>query len=359
MNAEAPETAVAFAFACQPVASNGMWEVAELPSELQIEVTASCNLRCRMCLVGYRPAISRKSGALSLDLYKRLLDTNPHLRRVTLQGLGEPLLAPDLLEMVQLASERGIDVGFNTNGILLTRARSRALVAAGLAWLHVSLDGATASTYESIREKADFRRVVANIGALVEVKREAGTSNPRLQLNFVAMRRNVRELPALVRLAGEWGLDRLWVQNLSHSFEDTDPSGGYAGIRRFARDEALWSGDDLADAKRAFARARREGRRLGVRLRLPVLHEDPLRRRAPGEPGCDWPWRSAYVNHDGTVQPCCMLMGSERGTLGSVSKTSFAQVWNGARYRRFRNRLLTDNSPPDVCRGCSAYRGVF
>ncbi len=336
-----------------------MREVAELPSELQIEVTASCNLRCRMCLVSYRPAVSRQSGALSLKLYRRLLEGNPRLRRVTLQGLGEPLLAPDLLEMVRLASEHGIEVGFNTNGVLLTRARSRSLVAAGLSWLHVSLDGASPATYESIRERGDFKRVVANIHALVEAKREAGSSTPRVQLNFVAMRRNVHELPALVGLAHDWGLDRLWVQNLAHSFEDTDPSGGYAGIRRFAREEALWSGDDLAEAERAFARAREEAGRFGVRLRLPVLHPDPERRRAPGEPGCDWPWRSAYVNHDGSVQPCCMLMGSDRGRLASIAKADFARVWNSARYRRFRNRLLTKDSPPDVCRGCSAYRGVF
>ncbi len=79
---------------------------------------------------------------------------------------------------------------------------------------------------------------------------------------------------------------------------------------------------------------------------------------SPGEPGCDWPWRSAYVTHRGEVQPCCMIMGADRATLGDVGREAFADVWSGEPYARFREALLTDE-PPAVCRGCSAYRRVF
>jgi radical SAM protein with 4Fe4S-binding SPASM domain len=333
-------------------------EVPPLPSELQIEVTASCNLRCKMCLVSYRPAISRKAGALTYELYEQLLDANPQLRRVTLQGLGEPLLAPRLLEMVRAAAARGIDAGFNTNGMLLTPAWSRQLIAAGTAWLHVSLDGGTAETHEAIRKHAKFDRIVANIEALAAAKREAGSERPRLQVNFVAMRRNVEELPALVRLCAGWGLDRLWVQNLSHSFDDTDPSGSYAAIRQFASEEALWTGTDLERARTCFEAARGEAARLGVPLRLPRLDPAPIARRRPGEPGCDWPWTAGYVTHDGKLQPCCMVMGSDRATLGMLSESSFAELWHGKRYRAFRRRLMSA-TPPRVCAGCSAYRGTF
>jgi radical SAM protein with 4Fe4S-binding SPASM domain len=74
---------------------------------------------------------------------------------------------------------------------------------------------------------------------------------------------------------------------------------------------------------------------------------------------CDWPWRSSYVNHDGRVQPCCMLMGDDRATMGSLGAAGgFAAVWNGERYTEFRERLLSP-APPDVCRGCAYYRGHF
>src|SRR5215211_4993145 len=95
-----------------------------LPRSLQVEVTSSCNLRCPMCLVAYRPGQGRSTGALSLDAFRSLLDELPDVDDITLQGLGEPLLNPDLVEMVKLAKDRGAVVGFNTNGTVLTEARA-------------------------------------------------------------------------------------------------------------------------------------------------------------------------------------------------------------------------------------------
>jgi radical SAM protein with 4Fe4S-binding SPASM domain len=321
---------------------------------VQVEVTGACNLRCHMCLVRYRPALDRRRGSLSLEAFERLVDGLPALSVVTLQGLGEPLLAPHLLDMVRYASARGCRVGFNTNGTLLTRRRAEALVRAGLAWLHVSVDGATAATYESIRDGARFETVAASVRGLVAMKQALGAEQPDVSLVFVAMRRNVRELPALVRLAAAWGVPRLRVQNLSHSFSDTDPAGAYREIRAFAASEALW--DDDGEAAAVFAAAREVAEALGVELRLPRLEAPPA--PAAGAPGCDWPWRAAYVTHTGGVQPCCMLMGGDRAVLGNLAEASFADIWHGAAYRDFRAALLS-STPPDVCRGCAMYRGVF
>jgi radical SAM protein with 4Fe4S-binding SPASM domain len=173
------------------------------------------------------------------------------------------------------------------------------------------------------------------------------------------MRRNVHELPELVRLASEWGVRRLFVQNLSHSFSDTDPSGSYSAIRELAHSEALWAEEDKVDAERIFARARSLAGKLGIELRLPRLEEPPRQRRKPGTPGCHWPFSSAYVTHDGKVQPCCMVMGSDRAVLGDTDRDEFPVIWYGDDYRRFREEVLTDDDPPKVCRGCSLYRGVF
>ena len=89
---------------------------------------------------------------------------------------------------------------------------------------------------------------------------------------------------------------------------------------------------------------------------MPLLKAEESGPRAG--PGCDWPWRSAYVTHDARVQPCCMVMGSDRATLGEVPDGGFAEVWTGDAYVDFR-RGLAEGDPPDVCRGCSVYRGVF
>jgi radical SAM protein with 4Fe4S-binding SPASM domain len=332
-----------------------------LPEEIQVEVSGACNLRCRMCLVRYAPAIGRREGALDLEQYMSLVDGLPRLRRLTLQGLGEPLLSPHIVQMVEHAAGRGIEVGFNTNGTLMTREMADRLVAAGTAWIHVSLDGARAATYEEIRQgttlraqPGQFARVVGNLRGLVAARGDS--SRPRIQLVFVAMQRNVAELPELVEMGAGIGVDSVWVQNLSHDFGDVDGSAAYREIRDYARAEALFDAD-LPAAEHAFAAARERAGDLGIELRLPRLSEPPPVAGGDG-PGCSWPWTSAYVTHRGAVQPCCMVMGQDRATLGTLDDGGFADVWHGDAYRDFRERLLGDD-PPEVCRGCSLYRRVF
>ena len=315
-----------------------------------------------MCLVRYAPTVGRNEGALAYEDFVALVDSLPRLRRLTLQGLGEPLLSPHLVQMVEHAAGRGTSVGFNSNGTLLARAKAERLIAAGLSWLHVSLDGATAATYEDVRHgprmrprPGQFERVVENLRGLVAARRRARAPGPRIQLVFVAMRRNVEELERLVELAADVGVDEVFVQNLSHDFGDT-AGDSYAEIRRYAEEEAVF-GDDRAGAEAAFGRAAERAREVGVELRLPRLAQ-PAARREPGEPGCSWPWNSAYVTHRGEVQPCCMVMGSDRARLGRLSDQAFPELWNGASYRSFREGLLS-GSPPGVCQGCSLYRGLF
>jgi radical SAM protein with 4Fe4S-binding SPASM domain len=320
-----------------------------MPQELQLEVTAACNLRCRMCLVRYRPPIDRVHGSLSLDDFRAIVDGNPSRKKLTLQGLGEPLLAPGFFDMIEYATDRGIEVGFNTNATLLDARRAERLVELGVSWVHVSVDGATAETFEQVRDGAKFDKVVGNLRRLVQTRDRLRADRPRLQLNTVVMRRNVGELPDLVRLAADIGVDRMWVQQLSHDFSDADIGGDYDAIRAFTDAEARW-GTPL-DAAVAVAR------QLGLDLRVPGTAVDD--RPGSGEPGCDWPWRSGFVTADARVQPCCMVMGADRAVLGDLHERDLAGIWDGDAYTEFRRRLLTPDDPPEVCRGCSQYRRVF
>src|SRR4051812_20280274 len=155
-----------------------------------------------MCLVAYRPRLGR-SASLSVETVREILDDLPSVRRLTLQGLGEPLLAPDLDDIVTEAVGRGLEVGFNTNGTLLSPGRAASLIAAGLDWIHVSIDGAHAETYAAIRHGGHLDTVVTNLRGLVAARAAAGSGRPWVQLNVVAMRANQDELEALVRLAAD------------------------------------------------------------------------------------------------------------------------------------------------------------
>ena len=326
---------------------------------LQVEVAGACNLRCRMCLVRYRPALDRRTALFPLDRFVALLDEAPELERVTLQGLGEPLLHPDLTAMVATCAARGIRVGFNTNGTLLTARRIDALLRAGLDWLHVSVDGASARTFESIRDGARFDRVIRNLRRVVTARAALDAKRPALQLNTVLMRANLPELVDLVRLAADVGVDRMWVQALSHDFGDTTQDDeAYVAIRNHSAAQAVWSHPGLVPP--ALDEARRMASELGLDLRLPEQGPEPHAAALLGTDDlpCDWPWTGAYITHRGVVQPCCMVMGDDRVVLGDLTTTSLSDIWRDEPYRRFRASLLTP-CPPTVCQGCSSYRRVF
>lgn len=326
------------------------------PKSLQVEVTGSCNLRCRMCLVRYRPALGR-SASMPFETFRRLLDELPEVRDVTLQGLGEPLLAPDLFRMVAYCRERGITVGFNTNATLLTRAAGARLIESGPDWLHISLDGASAETYEFVRDGARWEVVERHVTGFTALMRERCAVRPELSLVMVLMQRNLQELPAVVERAARWGIPRVFVQNLSHDFSDAPPEA-YAAIAGYVEAQSV-AGLPREAVETVFEQARDVAACEGVHLRLPSLDRRPSRARVNGTPvGCDWPWRAAYVGYEGTVQPCCMVMGSDRAALGSLRESSFRQVWDGEAFQRFREGLINGNPHP-VCRGCSAYRGTF
>ena len=332
---------------------------AALPGFLQLEPVGQCNLRCRMCSIQFRRDGSPGGppAFMAYELFVRLVEDLPALRELHLQGLGEPLMHPRFFDMVRFASARGVRVSTNTNGTLLGRGRADACVTSGLHELHLSIDGATAETYEAIRVRSRFARVLRGLDRIVEARRRLASATPALRIVAVAMRRNLDELPALVELAREHGVERVFVQHLCHDYgEDTLPAE-YRPMRDFVEAETLL-GEEPERVARAFAEARTVAARLGVDLRLPRTRPRAHPAGTPGPARCDWPWRGAYLSWQGEAMPCCMVSTPDRMNLGDAASGGLVGVWNGAPYRAFRAALDSDE-PPAVCRSCSVYRGTF
>jgi MoaA/NifB/PqqE/SkfB family radical SAM enzyme len=330
-----------------------------LPKFLQIEPVGQCNLRCRMCPIQFRrdgpphgpPAF------MEFDLFARLLGEFPDLEELQLQGLGEPMMHPRFFDMVALAAGRGIRVGTNTNLTYLNAHRAELCVTSGLAELHASLDGATAETYEFIRERAHFDQVVANLEGLVETRRRLGRDTPHVRMVVVAMRENLHEFPELVRLAHRLSIDSVFVQHLCHDFGESSLPPHYRPMREFVSEQTLVD-EDPDRVKRYFREARAAARELGVDLRLPRTRPKTHPPGTPGPERCDWPWRGAYVSYQGLAMPCCMVATPDRATLGDMAADGAEAVWNGPAYQDFRAALSSD-TPPEVCRSCAIYSGTF
>jgi len=294
---------------------------------------------------------------MDFDVFTDLFNQFPNLERLQLQGLGEPMMHPRFFDMVEYAASRGVKVSTNTNATLMSSHRAERCVTSGLAEIHISVDGATPETYERIRVRAQFDRVVANVEGLVTARRRLGNTLPRIRMVVVAMRKNLHEFPDLVRLAHQLEIDSVFVQHLCHDFGESALPSHYRPMRDFVDDETL-AEEDPERVRRYFDEARRVASELGVELRLPRTQPRPLPPGTPGSQRCQWPWSGAYVSYQGIAMPCCMVSTPDRIHFGSMSEQGAKVVWNSAEYQAFRKALSSD-TPPDVCRSCAIYSGTF
>jgi len=330
----------------------------ELPTFVQIEPVGQCNLRCRMCPVTLRNAggPGKPPAFMRYETFCRLLDQFPAMRELHLQGLGEPLLHPRFFDMVRYAVARGIRVTTNTNLSALSERRAIECVESGLATLFVSIDAADPEVYAYIRVGGRLGRVLRNLRWIVQAKQRATSATPSIAIVAVAMRRNLEQLPALVRLAHAHGAELVSVQALAHDFTESQLPEKYRPMRQFVEAETLANAEP-AQLERWFDAARAEAQTLAIALKLPSLPQ----RESPPLPDrlrCDWPWRGSYIAYSGEAMPCCMVATPDRINFGSMASEGVVRIWKGEEYRRFREQLASE-TPPEVCRGCAVYRGAF
>lgn len=331
----------------------------KLPSYVQIEPVGQCNLRCQMCPIQFRQD-GPPHGPLAFmawETFIQLIDHLPDLERLHLQGLGEPMMHPRFFDMIAYAVAKGIWVSTNTNFTLVNAGRAERLVTCGLDELHISVDGATAATYERIRHRARFDRILRNIELLLEARTRLASRQPRLQMVMVIMRQNLAELPDLVRFAHQWSMESIFVQHLCHDFGESTLPAQYRPMRDFVEEQTLLN-EEVAIVENQFERARAVAQELGIDLRLPRTRPRPHRPGTPGRERCDWPWTGAYVSYQGFAMPCCMVSTPDRINLGNVARMGIEPVWNGRAYRDFRRQLESDQ-PPEICRSCAIYHGTF
>jgi pyruvate-formate lyase-activating enzyme len=226
-----------------------------------VRLTTRCDARCDFCSA---------RGVLP-DLFERPEDVEARLvalaaagcRLVSFTG-GEPLLLPDLIRWVARCRDLGIPaVDLQTNGLRLGAAdRARALKAAGLASIFLSLHSAEAATHEAL---LGVRRAFPRALRALDTAVAAGLA---VRVNCVVTRRNLGGLDDLVRLLAE----RLPPGEASLCLSFMAPQGWAL--------EHLALMPTLGEAAPALDRALATGAALGVDVRIPGLC---------GVPGCVLP----------------------------------------------------------------------
>lgn len=187
------------------------------PTKLQVEVTTRCNMRCAMC-VKSAPNSDIPERDLELDDFKKMGEALTHCEALVLNGIGEPMLHPDLPEMAAYARERMPEngwIGFQTNGLLVTESLADKLVQAGVDTFCLSVDTLEcgAACQGELHGQTEVDRLAQSLNRLREASRNHGRSI-RLGVEFVLMHSNLDQLPGVVRWAGDHGAEFVIVSHV-------------------------------------------------------------------------------------------------------------------------------------------------
>lgn len=146
--------------------------VPPFPLNVDIEVSSLCQIQCDHCFTQYMDIGEHR--LMPLEMYKKIVKECGEYGLFTLKFSmrGEPLMHPDIVEMVRYAKQQGIkEVWINTNGGLLTEELATGLLTAGVDWITVSFDG-LGEMYESIRKPLNYEESLGKLKMLRRLRDE-------------------------------------------------------------------------------------------------------------------------------------------------------------------------------------------
>lgn len=262
-------------------------------------------------------------------------------RYAHLQGWGEPLLNPELGEMIEFARKH-CKVSLTTNGLLLSEWKEEI---SKLELVAISIAGVDGQ--REIR-RTRLEEIAEKVEAITSLKKR-----PKVVIATLMMKNTISELPKLVEFAKSIGADELIANNL-----DYIPSKELVGLEIFSenpREEYL----------RVIETAKRRADELKIRfVARPIKMEEAL-------VCAENPIRNCFITVDRKISPCAYLhlptedseitrffKGQEFkvGKLYFGKAEVFREAWKSREYTEFRKtyeRRLLDSLPlPEPCRSC-------
>jgi len=287
-----------------------------------------------------------KPQEISEQLFHKLeVQLFPYLKRIQFGGnnFGEPLLASEWDSFFERVRKHKIRISLVTNGKLLTPERIGAMVDADVEF-NFSLEGATPESYEKVRGYK-FEEFVKIVGETCQQKAQRPDSCARVNLGFTVRYDNIREIRKLITMAAGLGVDRVTVTH-------------FVPWQENQRQQSLVYHKELSNKMLDVAKKMALESGILIDLPEPFLSDDNNEadcsegKKSKPNPPCYHPWTSVSINEQGDVMPCC----ATSVVMGNMNNASFADIWNGPRYRKLR-RTVNSSRPLSFCRNC-ALRGI-
>ncbi|MFH1397301.1 MAG: radical SAM protein [Candidatus Omnitrophota bacterium] len=304
------------------------------PLNIFIELTRNCNCYCRMCF--RKNNVYRNELDMSFELFRKAADLFfPYAQYVDLRGFGESTILKNWTEIVDYALQYDCKFGIFTNLSVVDDRMWEKLIRSDF-WLVVSFDGATKRTYEFIRRGAKFDNVVRNLRHLVLCLKNHKKPVSNLSLAVTVQRRNILELPDIMRITGEIGIRSIRLNPVR-----TRP----------------WDKNNLIFHKDLVFKQVTQALKIAKKFNMEVSFQSSLGiftiEESLGfevQKRCRRPWSNLFIYYNGDIGPCdCLIF--EPFVFGSLNKDSFPEIWNNDSYQLFRKNVHGANRL-DNCKWC-------
>ncbi|MBA3902101.1 MAG: heme d1 biosynthesis radical SAM protein NirJ [Rhodocyclaceae bacterium] len=282
-----------------------------------------CNLTCKHC---YSISADKDfPGELSTaEIYGVMDDLKRHQVPVLILSGGEPLLRPDIFDIAKRAKSMGFYVGLSSNGTLITEANIDRIAEIDFNYVGVSLDG--------IRETHDkFRRMAGAYEKSLHGIRLCRDLGLKVGVRFTMTQDNAHDLPGLLRLVEDEGIDRFYFSHLNYAGRGNKnrKDDAHHQMTRWAMDmlfDTCWD-DQQRGLRREFTTGNNDADGVyllyWVRKNFPHL-EDHIRAKLVQWGGNSSGVNVANIDNLGNVHPDTMWW---HHTLGNVRERPFSQIW--------------------------------
>ena len=305
------------------------FDFTRLPILGEIAVTYRCNNSCLFCYAGCGSGIPR-GGELGTEEWKKIIRLFRDEARIPFFSFsgGEPLLRPDLEELISYAGGLGLETNLVSNGTLACEDRAASLYAAGLRTAQISVEAPEAELHDFLAGRAGaFDETVHGIKALMK----AGIS---VQTNTTITRRNREAAAAMPAFLSSLGVSR-FAMNMYI------PQG--APVRKDLAITYDEIGPVVDNVRKAAFRA---GLTFFWYSPTPFCHYNPIA-RGMGNKSCAAADGLISVAANGDVLPC----SSWNEPIGNLFQSPFNELWFSQRALFFKHKEFA----PSSCAGCGAF----
>lgn len=291
---------------------------------------------------------------LTLDEIKGIADQLPRYSVLTITG-GEPTARYDFMDIIRYVSKKHKG-HFVTNGTVLNDQKlgevislgAPSLVSSGLMSVGVSIEGPEEFHDQIVKIKGAYKKTVRTIQTLAEEKRRQKKKFPIVDLKVVITDENINSLVDIFKLAEDAGVDLVSYQvvNNQPSSYGIEGSGDPKAHMKVPPPVRPIDGKLLRQVCEELSARSKANPITKVRFN-PIMPIDDIVDHYENTPDlehftCNVVWSTMHIGPYGDVFPCFSY------NMGNVRKNSLMEIWNGDRYRKFRQQL----QQAGIFRGC-------